>query len=241
VFTYHECDATEGNAISLLLEEVRPDYILNLIGTFHAETFEQYFRSNVDVTRLMCDAIIRAKIIPEKIILIGSAAEYGSVVSSPVRETDAPKPVNIYGITKLFQTQLAEYYFRNYELPIVVARTFNTLGKGLSENLSIGSFMSQIDATPDGGVIRVGNINTSRDFLHIANVVNRYWELLLKGKAGEIYNICSGVPMTIRSVLEDLIRESGKSLKIEIDPSRFKEKDIDSIYGDPSKYEELVR
>jgi GDP-4-dehydro-6-deoxy-D-mannose reductase len=122
----------------------------------------------------------------------------------------------------------------------VVARTFNTLGKGLSKNLSIGSFMAQINATLDGGSIRVGNINTSRDFLHIANVVSRYWQLLLKGKSGEIYNICSGAPRTIRSVLEDLIRESGKSLKMEIDPSRFKEGDIDSIYGDSSKYEELV-
>jgi GDP-4-dehydro-6-deoxy-D-mannose reductase len=122
----------------------------------------------------------------------------------------------------------------------VVARTFNTLGKGLSKNLSIGSFMAQINATLDGGSIRVGNINISRDFLHIANVVSRYWQLLLKGKSGEIYNICSGAPRTIRSVLEDLIRESGKSLKMEIDPSRFKEGDIDSIYGDSSKYEELV-
>jgi len=241
VFTYRELDATDDRAISLFLEEVRPDYILNLIGTFHAETFEQYFLSNVGVSRLMCDAIIRAKIIPEKIVLIGSAAEYGSTVSNPVRETDVPKPVNFYGITKLFQTQFAEYYFRNYELPIVVARTFNTLGKGLSNNLSVGSFMSQIESMPDGGSIQVGNINTSRDFLHIADVAGRYWELLLKGKAGEIYNICSGAPRTIRSILEDLIRESGKSLKIEIDPSRFKEKDIDSIYGDPSKYDALVR
>lgn len=240
-FTYHECDAADGNAISLFLEEVRPDYILNLIGTFHAETFEQYFLSNAGISRLICDAIIRARILPEKMVLIGSAAEYGTIDSSPVRETDVLKPVNFYGITKLFQTQLAEYYFRNYGLPIVVARTFNILGKGLSEYLSIGSFMSQIDAAPDGGGIRVGNINTSRDFLHISEVVRRYWELLLKGEAGEIYNICSGTPRTIRSVLEDLMHESGKTLNIEIDPIRFKEKEIDSIYGDPSKYEALVR
>ena len=124
--------------------------------------------------------------------------------------------MNLYGITKLFQTQYAEYYFRNFGLPIVVARTFNTFGKGLSKYLSIGSFMAQIDAMSDGGIIRVGNINSSRDFLRIENVVGRYWELLLKGKAGEIYNICSGAPRTIRSILEDLIRESGKSLKFDM-------------------------
>jgi GDP-4-dehydro-6-deoxy-D-mannose reductase len=241
VIKYRECDATDGNAVSLFLEEVRPDYIVNLIGTYQAETFGQYFLLNVDVSHSICDALIRAKILPKKILLIGSAAEYGTSVVNPVRETAAPRPVNLYGITKLFQTQLAEYYYRNYGLPIVVARTFNILGEGLSKNLSIGSFMSQIDSAPGGGSILVGNINTSRDFLDIKDVIGRYWELLLKGEAGEIYNICSGTPRTIRSVLEDLIRQSGKSLIIEIDPMRFKEKDIESIYGDPSKYEALVR
>jgi nucleoside-diphosphate-sugar epimerase len=108
VFTYHECDALDNNAVSSFLEEVRPDYILNLIGTFNAETFEQFFLINVDVSRSICDTIVRAKIILEKILLIGSAAEYGSIVSNSVRETDVPKPVNFYRITKLFQTQLAE-------------------------------------------------------------------------------------------------------------------------------------
>ena len=169
---------------------MRPDYKLNLIGTFRADTFEEYLRVNVDPSRLICDAIIRTNIIPEKIVLIGSAAEYGAIVSNPARETDVLRPVNFYGLTKSFQTQLAEYYFRNYGLPVVVARTFNILGKGLSKELSIGSFISQIDAMPDGGIIRVGNINSSRDFLQIEIVVKRYWELLLKGKAGEIYNIC---------------------------------------------------
>jgi GDP-4-dehydro-6-deoxy-D-mannose reductase len=241
VFKYYKVDATDSNAISLFLDEVRPDYILNLIGTFHAQSFEQYFLTNVVVSHLICDAIVRSKILTEKILFIGSAAEYGSTTSNPVREIDAPRPVNYYGITKLFQTQLAEYYFRNYKLPIVVARTFNTLGKGLSKFLSIGSFISQIDSAQNGESIRVGNINTSRDFLHITEVVYRYWVLLLNGKAGEIYNVCSGSPRTIKSVLDELIHKSGKSFKIEIDPSLFKNNDIECIYGDPSKYEALLR
>jgi hypothetical protein len=51
VFTYHECDALNNNAVSAFLEEVRPDYILNLIGTFNPETFKELFLINVDVLR----------------------------------------------------------------------------------------------------------------------------------------------------------------------------------------------
>ena len=63
----------------------------------------------------------------------------------------------------------------------------------------------------------------------------------MKGAPGEIYNVCSGVPRSIRSVLDDLIRESGKKLFVEIDRALFKERDIDSIYGDRTKYDQFVR
>jgi GDP-4-dehydro-6-deoxy-D-mannose reductase len=141
----------------------------------------------------------------------------------------------------LYQTLLSGFFFRNYALPTVVARTFNILGEGLSPEVSIGNFMRQIAALPEGGVIKVGNISTTRDFLHISEVSRRYWDLLIKGGPGEVYNVCSGVPRTIRSVLEDLIRESGKMLSFETDPSLFKERDIDSIYGDSTKYDQFVR
>ena len=49
------------------------------------------------------------------------------------------------------------------------------------------------------------------------------------------------MPRTIGSVLEDLIREAGKNLAIETDPLLFKERDIDSIYGDSAKYDQFIR
>ena len=63
----------------------------------------------------------------------------------------------------------------------------------------------------------------------------------MKGVPGEVYNVCSGAPRTIRSVLEDLIWESGKKLSIEKDPTLLQERDIDSIYGDSTKYDRLIR
>jgi GDP-4-dehydro-6-deoxy-D-mannose reductase len=63
----------------------------------------------------------------------------------------------------------------------------------------------------------------------------------MKGAPGEVYNVCSGVPRTIQSVLEELIRESGKRLSIETDPSLLRERDVDSIFGDSTKYDQLSR
>ena len=241
LFSYCEGDACDGTDVCRFLKEVRPAYVLNMTGIFKAETFEQFMAVNVGVSQAICEALRSDVPGIAKIVFVGSAAEYGSIVSNPVKEGADVRPVSMYGLSKLYQTLLSEYFFRNHGLPTVIARTFNVLGDGLSPLLSIGSFMKQIETLPHGGIVRVGNVSTIRDFLHISEVVRRYWNLLMRGMPGEIYNVCSGVPKTIRAVLEDMICESRKTLSIETDPSLFKEHDIDSIYGDGTKYEELIR
>jgi GDP-4-dehydro-6-deoxy-D-mannose reductase len=241
LFSYREGNACQESEVFEFVDDIKPTYVLNLTGIFRAESFEKFLAVNVDVSRAICEAVLRSNYSVQKIVFVGSAAEYGSPASNPIKEDAEARPISQYGLTKLYQTLLSGYFFRNHALPAVVARTFNILGEGLSPELSIGSFMRQITVLPEGGVVKVGNISTSRDFLPISEVSRRYWNLLMKGVPGEVYNVCGGVPRTVRSVLEDLIRESGKTLSIERDPSLFKERDIDSIYGDTTKYDQLVR
>jgi GDP-4-dehydro-6-deoxy-D-mannose reductase len=241
LFSYHEGDACRESEVFRFLDDIQPAYILNLTGIFRAESFEKFLAVNVGISRTICEASLRSIADVRKLVFVGSAAEYGSPISNPVSEDTEPRPISQYGLTKLYQTLLSMYFFRNHALPAVVARTFNILGEGLSPELSIGNFVRQIAVLPKGGIVRVGNILTSRDFLPVSEVSRRYWNLLINGAPGEIYNVCSGVPRTIRSVLDDLIRESGKMLTIDTDPLLFKARDIDSIYGDNTKYDQLMR
>lgn len=239
--TYREGDASNESAVCDFISEVQPAYILNLIGRFRARSYRELLSTNVGIPETICDAVLRSTILVKKIVLVGSAAEYGQPASNPVSEESHLSPVTLYGLSKVYQTLLAAYYFKNYGLPVVVARTFNILGEGLSQDLSIGRFMDQLRELDDGAVMKVGNLTTSRDFLDIREVSHRYWQLLMSGKAGEVYNVCSGVPQSIQSLLEGLIRESGKIIKVQSDPALLKEKDIDCIYGDDSKYQRLVQ
>lgn len=239
MFSYRQMDAADPAQVLRALAEVQPAYILNLVGLLQASTLEQFVAVNVGVTQAVCQGLVSARISVEKFLIVGSAAEYGAEQPNPVQEDAQLRPVNLYGLSKVYQTQLARYYFDNHALPILVARTFNILGQGLSPSLSIGSFMRQVDTLPDGGTIKVGNVTTSRDFLDISEVSRRYWQLLLRGRPGEVYNVCSGEPRTIRSVLEDLIAASGKTLRIEVDTSLYKARDVASIYGDSSKFNRL--
>jgi GDP-4-dehydro-6-deoxy-D-mannose reductase len=240
-FVYRQGDGRNDQEVANFIKEVSPSYIVNFIGAFRASTFEDLIAVNVGVSHSICDAILRAKIVVKKIVLIGSAAEYGAQAPNPVLEDTAARPISMYGLSKFYQTLLADYFYRNNGLSVVVARVFNILGDGLSRDLSIGSFMHQIAEAPDKGVIKIGNIATSRDFLDISEVCRRTWVLLMKGKPGQIYNVCSGRPRSIHSVLEELVRASGKQIDFEVETTRLRHRDIDLIYGDTSKFDELER
>jgi len=241
VFEYREFDPRNSSHIREFLGEVRPAYVLNLIGRFRADCFTEFIELHVELSRAICQSVCDLGFRPAKILLVGSAAEYGGCNSNPVGEDAETAPITFYGLSKLYQTLLGQYFFRNHDLPVVIARPFNILGSGMSKDLSIGSFQAQIEELPVGGVMSVGNISTGRDFLDIMEVCRRYWTLLKRGTPGEVYNICSGEVRTIDAVLREMIALSGKSLRVAVDPARIKTHDVQMIYGDPTKFAALDR
>lgn len=226
------CDEIE---LANLLSDVRPDYIINLTGTFSAASYAEYIHVNTGITNSIFRFIITAGLKIENFLVIGSAAEYGSSLKLPINEESSTRPVNLYGLSKLMQTYIARYYFDTCGIKMNVARTFNIIGKGISNRLAIGNFIDQIERAQDGDTLQVGNLETKRDYLHIEDVVEAYWKILMGGRPGEVYNVCSGESCSMRSILNGLVRRSGKSLKIVTGPIFVKKNDVLDIYGDNSK------
>lgn len=239
LFQYSIGDAREAGVVEAFLDQAQPDYILNLIGVFRADGLDAFMAAHVGVCRAIGEWAARAPRPTQKIVFVGSAAEYGWPGHNPVREDDPKAPVSWYGLSKLYQTELGLYFHRNHGLPVVTARTFNILGEGLSAHLAMGAFARQLDSLPIGGVIKVGNLAPSRDFLDIAQVSAGYWTLLEKGRPGEVYNLCSGEPRSMQSVLDEMIARSGKQVKVEVDPGLLRANDVAVIYGDPSRFRSL--
>jgi GDP-4-dehydro-6-deoxy-D-mannose reductase len=217
------------------LLDVLPQYIVNFIGSFSSDDFGFLFRINAGISMRICETILRCGIPVKKLLLVGSAAEYGNTGKLPISESDPTHPVSPYGLTKLFQTQIARYYFENHGIPVVVARPFNMLGKNLSGNLSIGNFVRQILANRDGEPVRVGNLDSKRDFLDAQDVMDGYWKILMSGHDGEIYNVCRGESVSIKDIVEFLVKASGKELPILVRNDLIRKNDFLDSYGDNSK------
>ena len=238
-------DITNHLFVIDLISKIKPDYILNLAGSFISPSFDTLFRQNVAGSKNILDAVVNCNYPVKKILFIGSAAEYGFPERNPVRETDKALPVSPYGLTKYIQTEVAGYYHRVHNLPVIIARTFNIIGQGLSEALSIGNFLLQIERAENGSTIEVGNLESYRDFLDIEQVVAHYWVLLNHGKSGEIYNVCSGKPAKMEEILRKLIQDAGKDINYLPRKDLLKSNDVSIIYGSNEKlrslYEDISR
>jgi GDP-4-dehydro-6-deoxy-D-mannose reductase len=122
-----------------------------------------------------------------------------------------------------------------------MVRPFNIIGAGMPAHLAVQSFARQIIDGPGGStrhpkVLKVGNLNSARDFLDIGEVTKLYWKLIQTPQAyGEIINVCSGIGINMGTLLDKLIAMSGASIKVEVDPARFKPVDIPVHYGSTVK------
>lgn len=232
---YIESDLSNYNKFQEILLEEKPDYIINLIGSYTSRVFQELLEINVNISHSLLEIIKNNKIEVKKILFIGSAAEYGIPEKCPIYENSPLRPVNLYGLSKSIQTQIILYYSRNYNINYNLARTFNIIGKNISSSLSIGAFRDRIINAKDGDYILTGNLDSKRDFIDINDVINAYWHILIKGKLNEIYNVCLGESYSIKEVLSILIEASGKSLNPKINPEWVKENEVLDIYGDNSK------
>jgi GDP-4-dehydro-6-deoxy-D-mannose reductase len=121
---------------------------------------------------------------------------------------------------------------------IIVARPFNHIGPGQSTRFAVAGFARQVAEIRRGErspLIEVGDLDVTRDFTDVRDVIRAYFALLDKGASGERYNVCSGVERTIRSMLDRLIELAGVSAEVRVDAARVRTDQQRRAVGDPGK------
>jgi GDP-4-dehydro-6-deoxy-D-mannose reductase len=125
-------------------------------------------------------------------------------------------------------------FWERFGLPVVEARPFNHIGPRQALGFVVPDFASQIAAIKQGrspATIAVGNLAAKRDFTDVRDVVRAYILLAEVGRPGKPYLICSGKPVSIQSILDELIAFSGLDIAIRPDPQRMRPADIPLLYG----------
>ncbi len=241
-------DLREAEAVMTLVEETMPDAIIHLAAQSHVPTayrdpwgtLENNIRSQLN----LLESCVRLGISP-RILVIGSGEEYGraSEEALPLVEDHPLRPENPYSVSKVTQDVMGYQYFISYGLPVIRVRPFNHVGPGQSDRFVVAAFASQIARIEAGlqePVMYVGNLSPARDFTDVRDVVRAYEGLILQGQAGEVYNVASGTPRTIRSILDGLLAMTEREIRVETDPDRYRPADVPVIYGSYRKLEKAI-
>ena len=239
------CDLTDYRSVNRLISEIVPNQIYNLAGSF-SNNYNHDYNANVLIAKNILDSVLDLDI-KAKILLIGSAAEYGiiSPEDNPVSEKHLLKPVSVYGMTKAFQTHLFYYYSIVHNMDIVMARPFNLYGRDMSNKLLIGTVYDQIRKLKKGEITRinVGRLSSKRDYINVDAAVKYYRLIMNYGQRGEIYNVGSGRSRRMSDLIDAILRAfklPKEVLKInnDGDSRRF---DVEDIYADIGKLRELQK
>lgn len=229
-------DLRDSDQIKRTIERVQPDLILHLAATF-SNDFDEAFAINVAAARHILETVESSEK-PVRVVLIGSAAEYGVVaaIENPICEDHVLRPVSIYGITKAWQTELA-YLRASLGSDVVVARIFNLSGPHLSERLFVGKLHKQIGEFHRGDRIRieVGPLTAIRDYLPIDDAVTQLLAIADFGEAGKVYHVASGRPVTMRELLLRELAAHGLHESIVIEGAGLTNRrgyDVPVIYAD---------
>jgi len=246
--TVHTVNLTEAPAVAGLIKAIQPIEIYHL-ASFAAvgKSFEHagdILHNNITLQLHVLNAVHEHA--PQaKILIIGSAEEYGKVPSErlgqKIDESFPLNPVNPYAVTKVTQDLLAQSFYFSFKMNILRVRPFNHIGEGQSPDFVIPAFASQIVAVEQGKQesLRVGKLETVRDFTDVKDMVKAYMIVMHKGKIGDVYNIGSGTGWKIGEVLDMLLAHSSQKIKVEVDESRLRPSDVEYFVADTRRIQEL--
>lgn len=241
---YFRMDIKDPSNVNDVIHSVVPDMIFHLAGLTVAEASEVYHVNFLGSVYLL--EAIRKWVPQASVLMVGSAAEYGYVAEDemPICETHPCNPITPYGISKHGMVLAAINFFKDYGVKIVIARPFNIIGAGIPPSLVIGAVLSRIknalSEENEPAVISVGNIDTERDFIAVEDVVDAYLIMIRSNCWGEIFNVCSGKPFSIRSVLQLLADNSKRKIEFLENATLIRATDVKRVYGSAEKSAKML-
>ncbi|HXF94724.1 MAG TPA: NAD-dependent epimerase/dehydratase family protein [Gemmatimonadales bacterium] len=171
------------------------------------------------------------------LLYVSTAEVYGAGPPMPRRETDPTLPCSPYAASKLAGEVAVLEAWRRVGLRVVVARAFPHTGPGQDPRFVVPAFAQRLRFAKKIGapVVKVGNLEPVREFLHVRDVVDAYARLMVKGEPGEIYNVASGEGISLEALLFRLGDLLGIRPIPEADPELMRPADIPHLVGDASK------
>jgi NAD dependent epimerase/dehydratase len=180
---------------------------------------ESYVQVNVEGTSNVALACRTTGV--SRLVHTSTSETYGSALRVPIDEDHPLQPQSPYSASKIGGDMMALSYWHAFELPVAVVRPFNTYGPRQSTRAVIPTILTQLH----GGAteIRLGATAPTRDFNYVDDTVSGFLAVAACDRAvGSVVNIGSGREVSIGDLVALLVRTTGSSAEVVVDPDRVR-------------------
>jgi dTDP-glucose 4,6-dehydratase len=234
-------DIRDAELVRDVIAEV--DVIVSAAAESHVEKSidegaREFVTTNVEGTQILLDAVRDAPV--ERFILFSSSEVYGTADYAPMDEDHPLKPRSPYAATKAGADRLAYSYYVTYGLPVTIVRPFNNYGPRQHPEKVIPRFITQ--ALQGRELTIHGDGHASRDWLYVfddAEAVEALIEAPVEDVAGEVFNVATGVDVSVAAVADLVLSLLGKApeLKQHVDERPGQ---VDRHIGSTEKTERML-
>lgn len=216
MITYVPCDlslVSHRTLVNLIHDADCIFHLAALKSTRSNSSDPDLVRNNLLSTLHICQAAAEARV--KKLVFSSSMRVYSGYTRS-VSEQSSLQPDSIYGLTKLAEESLIQYYAAQRRFRYVVARIFFVYGPG-QEHTVIADNFSRIREGKQPLVY--GRGVQAYDYVYIDDLVRALVTIMKRASNAEVYNIGSAQAVSIRDLVRDMITVSGVQVKIRYQPS----------------------
>jgi GDP-4-dehydro-6-deoxy-D-mannose reductase len=221
------------------LATVRPSIVYHCAGAAHVgrawRSTEPTFAANVRGTHHLIEGLRACACTGTRVVIPSSSLVYAAA-DGPVAEDHPIRPGSPYALSKLAQELIGVDDAGGP--PVLIARAFNHIGTRQDPIFAASGFAQRIADIEAGRwkpEIQVGNLEARRDLTDVRDTVRAYQAIAERGQPGRPYNVCSGRAVGIREVLENLLSRARVSIRVVVDPARYRPNDQPLVVGDPTR------
>lgn len=238
-----ESDVTDPQGLRRMLQQHRPDWIIHLAAQSHVQaswadpiqTLNVNVGGTANLLKTLTDVGFQGRL-----LYVSSADVYGSVPETalPVTEEAVPAPLSPYASSKLAAETLCLQWARSRSLDVVIARPFNHTGPGQAPEFALPGFARDLAAVKlrrQAGPMLAGDLEVTRDFLDVRDVIAAYLALLARGRASEVYNVCSGREIRLCDAFTTMAVLAGIEAEVATDPARLRPAEQRRMCGSHAK------
>ena len=232
---YLICDISDRKKLKKKIK-TNYDYVVNLAGYVDHSHKLKTMKSHYNGCKNISSLFLKTKI--KKFIQIGSCVEYGKI-SSPQKENDhnKHKTYSVYGSSKLLSTKFLLKLKKKFDFPVSILRLYLVYGPNQDENRVVPITIKN--------AMRDNNFDCSsglqfRDFLYIDDLIEAILKILRNKKStGEIFNIGSGKPIKVKSLILKICKIIGHG-KPKFGIIKFRKDEIKMLYPSIKKAKRIL-